>query len=76
MKLSDKQFRAVIESKFKIELSEEVFKSLLKKVPVDDNGMVKYVEFMSNFDSRSVLLVFLKNHLIIVTLVVTASPAF
>eukprot|EP00795_Rhopilema_esculentum_P012732 gene12732-3457_t len=52
MKLSDKQFRAVIESKFKIELSEEVFKSLLKKVPVDDNGMVKYVEFMSNFDSR------------------------
>ena len=52
MILSEKQFRAVIESKFKIEISNENFKKLMNKVPKDENGMVKYVQFMSNFDSR------------------------
>ena len=52
MVISEKQFRAVIESKFKVDLSEDSFKKLMLKVPLDENGLVKYVEFMSNFDSR------------------------
>eukprot|EP00794_Sanderia_malayensis_P016835 gene16835-18533_t len=52
MKLLPSQFRAVIESKFKFEVSDAAFKNLMKSVPVDDHGMVKYVEFMSRFDSR------------------------
>jgi len=52
MVISEKQFRAVIESRFKVDLSEESFKKLMEKVPLDENGMVKYVEFMSTFDSR------------------------
>ena len=52
MVISAKQFRAVIESRFKVDLSDESFKKLMKNVPLDRNGMVKYVDFMSSFDSR------------------------
>lgn len=54
MVIAEKQFRAIIESRFRIELGDDSFKKLMKKVPVDENGMVKYVEFMGKFDSRFV----------------------
>ena len=32
-------------------MSDQDFDMLLKKVPIDSEGMVKYVEFMSKFDT-------------------------
>ena len=52
MVLSPKEFRAVIESKLHLTLKEDEFIKLLDKVPLDENGMIKYAEFMTRFDTR------------------------
>lgn len=49
--LTQQQFRAAIEGRFELNMSEQEFESFLKKVPIDSEGMVKYVEFMSKFDT-------------------------
>lgn len=49
--LTQQQFRAAIEGRFELNMSEQEFESFLKKVPIDSDGMVKYVEFMSKFDT-------------------------
>lgn len=36
-------------------MSDQEFDAFLKKVPIDNDGMVKYVEFMSKFDTLWVL---------------------
>lgn len=36
-------------------MSDQEFEAFLKKVPIDNDGMVKYVEFMSKFDTLWVL---------------------
>lgn len=49
--LTQQQFRAAIEGRFELNMSDQDFDMLLKKVPIDSEGMVKYVEFMSKFDT-------------------------
>ena len=49
--LTQQQFRAAIEGRFELNMSDQEFDSFLKKVPIDNDGMVKYVEFMSKFDT-------------------------
>lgn len=49
--LTQQQFRAAIEGRFELNMSDQEFDLFLKKVPIDSDGMVKYVEFMSKFDT-------------------------
>ena len=59
--LSQEEFRAAIESKFGLEMSDERFRSMLDRMPLDEEGNVKYADFMAQFDTRCVLkMVFLK----------------
>lgn len=49
--LTQQQFRAAIEGRFELNMTDQEFDLFLKKVPIDSDGMVKYVEFMSKFDT-------------------------
>lgn len=49
--LTQQQFRAAVEGRFELNMSDQEFEAFLKKVPIDNDGMVKYVEFMSKFDT-------------------------
>ena len=49
--LTQQQFRAAVEGRFELNMSDQEFEAFLKKIPIDGDGMVKYVEFMSNFDT-------------------------
>lgn len=51
--ISQEEFRAAIESRFDIEMTDEQFRVLMDQVPLTDEGDVKYAEFMSQFDTRS-----------------------
>ena len=44
-----------MEGRFELNMSDQEFDAFLKKVPIDNDGMVKYVEFMSKFDTLWVL---------------------
>ncbi|XP_070545330.1 EF-hand calcium-binding domain-containing protein 6-like [Ptychodera flava] len=50
--ITQEEFRAAIESRFEIEISDDEFAELIDKVPLDDEGYVKYPEFMSQFDTK------------------------
>ena len=52
--LSQEEFRAAIESKFGLEMSDERFRSMLDRMPLDEEGNVKYADFMAQFDTRCV----------------------
>jgi Ca2+-binding EF-hand superfamily protein len=49
--ISKQEFRAAIESNFGIELSDNEFEEFLKMVPKDNSNRIKYLEFMTRFDS-------------------------
>lgn len=49
-------FRAAIESRFHLELTDEQFESLIDQVPLNDEGAVKYADFMAQFDTKWVLM--------------------
>lgn len=50
--ISQEEFRAAIESRFSIEMSDDQFKNLVDHVPLTSDGDVKYAEFMAQFDTR------------------------
>lgn len=50
--ISQQEFRAAIESKFNLDLSDSEFDAFMDRVPLDDEGQVKYSQFMSQFDTR------------------------
>jgi len=50
--ISKQEFRAAIESHFAIELTDVEFEEFLTSVPKDGNK-IKYLEFMTRFDSDS-----------------------
>ena len=50
--VTQEQFRAAIESRFSLGMSDDDWKKFLNAVPLDDDGMVHYVQFMSNFDAK------------------------
>ncbi|XP_032219247.2 EF-hand calcium-binding domain-containing protein 6 [Nematostella vectensis] len=49
--LTQQQFRAAIEGRFELGMSDEEYEDFLTRVPINNDGMVKYVEFMSKFDT-------------------------
>ena len=49
--LTQQQFRAAVEGRFELNMSDQEFEAFLKKIPIDGDGMVKYIEFMSKFDT-------------------------
>jgi len=45
-------FRAAIESRFGLEVTDDQFIGLLDRVPLNEEGAVKYAEFMAQFDTK------------------------
>ncbi|XP_071504578.1 EF-hand calcium-binding domain-containing protein 6-like [Diadema antillarum] len=50
--VSQQEFRAAIESRFNLGLSDREFEAFLDRVPLDDEGNVKYLDFMGQFDTK------------------------
>ncbi|KAE8629793.1 hypothetical protein XENTR_v10000593 [Xenopus tropicalis] len=50
--VSQQEFRAAIESRFGVEITDEEFEQLLDRIPLDEDGNVRYPHFMAMFDSR------------------------
>ncbi|XP_075142809.1 EF-hand calcium-binding domain-containing protein 6-like [Leptodactylus fuscus] len=50
--ISQQEFRAAIESRFDVEITDEDFEQLLDRIPLDEDGNVRYPHFMAMFDSR------------------------
>ncbi|XP_028657943.2 EF-hand calcium-binding domain-containing protein 6 [Erpetoichthys calabaricus] len=50
--ISQPEFRAAIESRFSLEISDDEFELLLDRIPLDEDGNVIYPQFMAIFDSR------------------------
>lgn len=50
--ISPEEFRAAIESRFELEMNDTQFKSLMDRVPQDEEGSVRYADFMSQFDTK------------------------
>ncbi|KAM9330416.1 EF-hand calcium-binding domain-containing protein 6-like [Gastrophryne carolinensis] len=49
--ISQQEFRAAIESRFGVEITDEDFEQLLDRIPLDVDGNVRYSHFMAMFDS-------------------------
>ncbi|XP_019390234.1 PREDICTED: EF-hand calcium-binding domain-containing protein 6 [Crocodylus porosus] len=49
--ISQQEFRAAIESRFGVEITDEEFALLLDRIPLDEDGNVRYPQFMAMFDS-------------------------
>ena len=52
--VSQEEFRAAIESRFDLEMTDDQFRSLVDHVPLDEEGNVRYADFMAQFDTRCV----------------------
>ncbi|XP_043098980.1 EF-hand calcium-binding domain-containing protein 6 isoform X2 [Puntigrus tetrazona] len=50
--ISKEEFRAVMESRFGLEISDPQFEQLLDRLPLDRHGNVQYPIFMAAFDTR------------------------
>ncbi|KAI1887577.1 hypothetical protein AGOR_G00191740 [Albula goreensis] len=50
--ISQQEFRAAIESRFRLEISDPEFAQLLDSLPLDQDGNVQYPLFMAPFDTR------------------------
>ncbi|MBN3301785.1 EFCB6 protein, partial [Amia calva] len=50
--ISQQEFRAAIESRFSVEIDDDEFEQLLDRLPLDEDGQVRYPQFMATFDSR------------------------
>lgn len=53
--ISQEEFRAAIESRFQLTLNDDQFDSFIDRVPLDEEGNVRYSEFMQQFDTRYVV---------------------
>ncbi|KAJ8383446.1 hypothetical protein AAFF_G00220420 [Aldrovandia affinis] len=50
--VSQEEFRAAVESRFRLEISDPEFAQLLDSLPLDQDGNVQYPLFMAPFDTR------------------------
>ncbi|XP_069756339.1 EF-hand calcium-binding domain-containing protein 6 [Narcine bancroftii] len=50
--ISQQEFRAAIESRFGVEITDDEFELLIDRIPLDEDGNVRYPQFMAMFDSR------------------------
>ena len=51
--ISKQEFRAAMESQFNIELSNAEFEEFYADLPKDSANRIKYLEFMTRFDTDS-----------------------
>ena len=49
--VSQEEFRAAIESRTGLELTDDQFSTFVDRLPLDIDGNVKYAEFMAQFDA-------------------------
>lgn len=50
--ISQQEFRAAIESRFNLDLKDSEFDAFVEHLPLDEEGQVRYTEFMAQFDTR------------------------
>ncbi|KAK7111211.1 EF-hand calcium-binding domain-containing protein 6-like isoform X2 [Littorina saxatilis] len=50
--VSQEEFRAAMETRFNLELSDSQFEAFLDRVPLDEEGNVLYARFMQQFDTK------------------------
>ena len=50
--ITQEEFRAAIESRFGLELSEQQFNNFVDRLPLNEDGLVKYADFMAQFDTK------------------------
>lgn len=50
--ISQEEFRAAMESKFQFHLTDSQFAHFVDKLPLDEDGNVKYADFMQHFDTK------------------------
>lgn len=51
--ISQEEFRAAVESKLGVEMTDDQFRALIDNVPLTTDGNVKYADFMAQFDTRA-----------------------
>ena len=49
--ISVSEFQALLESRFGLELSKIEFEKMLRRVPLDKKGNVRYPDFLATFDA-------------------------
>ncbi|KAK3091339.1 hypothetical protein FSP39_019098 [Pinctada imbricata] len=49
---SQEEFRAAIESKFHFQLRDDQFMAFVDRIPLDEDGNVRYADFMNHFDTK------------------------
>ena len=50
--VTQEQFRAAIESRFELGISDDEWETFMRSVSLNNDGMVQYVQFMSRFDTK------------------------
>ena len=50
--VTQEQFRAAIESRFELGISDDEWEKFMSSVSLNNDGMVQYVQFMSRFDTK------------------------
>ncbi|KAL3877258.1 hypothetical protein ACJMK2_034991 [Sinanodonta woodiana] len=50
--ISQEEFRAAIESRFHLTLTDAQYDAFIDRIPLDEDGNVKYAEFMQQFDTK------------------------
>lgn len=50
--VSQEEFRAAVESRFNLTLTDDQFESFVDRLPLDEDGGVKYSDFMQQFDTK------------------------
>ncbi|XP_061196187.1 EF-hand calcium-binding domain-containing protein 6-like isoform X2 [Saccostrea echinata] len=50
--ISQEEFRAAIESRFNFHLQDDQFEAFVDRLPLDDDGNIKYADFMQQFDTK------------------------
>lgn len=50
--ISQEEFRAAIESRFNLTLRDDQYEAFLDRIPLDEDGNVKYAEFLQFFDTK------------------------
>ncbi|OWF42398.1 EF-hand calcium-binding domain-containing protein 6-like isoform X2 [Mizuhopecten yessoensis] len=60
--ISLEEFRAAMESKFQFHLTDTQFDHFVDKLPLDEDGNVKYADFMQHFDTKGLAPSLFENH--------------
>ncbi|XP_062594350.1 EF-hand calcium-binding domain-containing protein 6-like isoform X3 [Saccostrea cucullata] len=50
--ISQEEFRAAIESRFNFHLQDDQFEAFVDRLPLDEDGNIKYADFMQQFDTK------------------------